>query len=442
MAARRKLIMFMTIALCLVFLWMPRFGLTRRGAQRTTAAAAAAATAPAWAREVVHTAPFHLLHHPGGYPQFLFVDLFLSRGELCLISRHYRSSPVDFASITVGVQGRGGKLVASELTFDEWHSFELYESSMLGVMRRPEFHNVASLNVSVTYGDQTKQLVVSQTPEGRPTRFAMCTIFHTDRHLLPMWATYWAAMGVGSFYMYYNGPEEDIPMLQDMVYGLPANVVIIHWPYLYWIPEQSDPHHGQPMGINNCYYRWRHLHELMFFFDLDELIVLPQHNDLNHFLDDWPEPFTSIRSQMAWTKLQLDTLQIKAEDVRLKHLAMAPVIRGPVRGDREKYCINTTAGVHTLNVHGVYTKGTVPIGYMEQIMAPHDKMYHVHFVNVGRDRERENLLPPPAERVVDDKIQLFVTEAARDKSKQILFQVGTAEERDGDSVAAPNGGSK
>jgi hypothetical protein len=125
----------------------------------------------------------------------------------------------------------------------------------------------------------------------------MCALFHTDAHLLEAWAAYWWLLGVEHFYLYYNGAAADIPALQARAAALRGSFHFAHWPFDYWVADKIRPHHGQPMMLNDCFYRNRDRHELLLMYDLDEALVFRAHVDLHAFYDSLGAPIAALRTQ-------------------------------------------------------------------------------------------------------------------------------------------------
>lgn len=376
-----------------------------------------------WFRDEVNTLGFFLKKHPiDMYDQFLFVDLFLSRGRLHMVTREYRNSPADWRGIKFRTADGAG------IALTEWHERKEYESCIIGI-EGPEVYNPGrSLEVVAEYEGVEQRYTVLATPEPPRTRFAMCAIFRNDKYLLRMWTAYWASLGIGSFYLFFNGAPEELPTIIDSLSDLPAHVVFVRWPYQHWIPDRFDHDHGQPMGINDCLRRWRHLHEFVFFYDLDELLVLPAHKSLGDIVDSWPYPSTAIRTQMAWTQIHLDQLAVTPAELRLKHLAQLPLTRGPVKAGREKYFLNTSSTVQIVNLHGVYTLKTLsmegkPPPPMSQVMAKHDTLYHVHLWNVGTKNRGASVMGEATERVQETRLQEHVASLTHDAFTASLLSV-------------------
>ena len=102
------------------------------------------------------------------------------------------------------------------------------------------------------------------------------------------------------------------------------------------------------MAITDCLQRWRERHEFMFFYDLDEFLVLPRHDGIGAFMDEYLAtdhgggPVVALRTQSAWAMFNLtppgspNVAQLNVSD-----FDALPIHRGAPSG-REKYWLNTS----------------------------------------------------------------------------------------------------
>jgi len=235
---------------------------------------------------------------------------------------------------------------------------------------------------------------LSASPSMPYSRWAMVAVFSFSRFLLKLWIEYWRLLGVRTFYLYYNGKSDEVPLLLEELQGLSVNIVIIEWPMLHWITTHlADNTHGQPMAINDAFQRFGHHHDFMAFYDLDEFLVLPKHDNLDDFVERYTKmngPFSFLRSQCSWSMLVLDDFEpvLPISNVTLADLVERRLLRGGPAMSREKYFLNTSAfkalGMNTLNLHGVYT-------HQDSAQPLHGKVleekslvvpgYHVHLLN-------------------------------------------------------------
>ena len=222
-------------------------------------------------------------------------------------------------------------------------------------------------------------------------------------------------LGINTFYFFYNGPPEDIPALNASLVGLRAHVVWVQWPLLHWvITDSRDITHGQPMAITDCLQRWRERHEFMFFYDLDEFLVLPRHDGIGAFMDEYLAtdhgggPVVALRTQSAWAMFNLTAPgSPNIAQLNVSDFDALPIHRGAPSG-REKYWLNTSGWrvafsgwgseefrtwpahpVHHLNLHGVYAaqEGDVAHVRILQGAAGRFPAYHLHLLNT-RSPER------------------------------------------------------
>lgn len=226
----------------------------------------------------------------------------------------------------------------------------------------------------------------------------MVAVFSFTRYLLPLWLSYWHALGVDTFYLFYNGDTENptnVTRVLEELEGFRGSVVVMDWSVMHWIEtDGSDVTCGQPIAINSALLRWRHLHQFLTFYDTDEFLTLPKHTNLHHLVHAWSTrvgPIFALRTMCSWGMLNLTgTRHASITDVQLQHLVEIPVVRGPPAG-REKYILNCSAvdawGVKHINLHGVYTHqvtgGGGSVGEPD-LLIPADgefTAYHLHLLN-------------------------------------------------------------
>ena len=126
-----------------------------------------------------------------------------------------------------------------------------------------------------------------------------------------------------------------------------------------------------------------------------------------------------MRSQSAWTRIDLEGVNASFDGLELQHISAAPLSRAPVHYSREKYVLNASCGVPLINVHGVYEVpaglgvpgqplfkdvfGRMPTVWPEpQLLMDESVAHHFHFVNVGRDRSRDKFI---SDATVDSRAQ-------------------------------------
>lgn len=102
----------------------------------------------------------------------------------------------------------------------------------------------------------------------------ICAIIKQEHAYLQEWVDYHIKLGVGHFYLYDNDEEQP--------HSLPEK---------YREKVTFIPHHG-PVQQMICYnyfiFDYRGKHEWAAFIDVDEFIVLKQHDNIKDFLGDYP----------------------------------------------------------------------------------------------------------------------------------------------------------
>jgi hypothetical protein len=266
----------------------------------------------------------------------------------------------------------------------------------------------------------------------------MCAIFSFNAYMLRLWADYWSAIGVGTFYLYYNGAAGDVAALNATLAGVRASVVWVVWPALHWIDTDSgDITHGQPMAVADCLARFRDDADFFLFYDLDEFLVLPRHDGLTSFVDSYAAasaargPIVALRTPSAWAMLDLEPGGATVADLNVTAFATVAVHRARVPGGREKYLLNASARevggcadgaddgvgcpdawpragalVHNANLHGVYrSQARASRAHVELLQADADRFpaYHLHLLNTRAP-----------ERVADGRHLFFPKDNVRD----------------------------
>ena len=305
--------------------------------------------------------PLQHLKHTDKYDTWLFTDTFLKQDSIYLISMVYANGWPH--QVHKGIKISIPKLNLYNITFTKFHIRDEYESSIIGIYTNPLLALLPKVEVHYTYQNYYTEYILYQVPVDRSTQYAMCALFYTDQHLFEMWTSYWWLLGIDTFYMYYNGPKEDLYGLIERSKNFKGTFIFFHWPFDYWVAHPNRPHSGQPMMVNDCFYRHRNRHEFMAMYDLDELLVFPSHTDLRSFHQSITLPWTALRSKSSWTKIELDKLNTPYNQLTIDSIAALPLTRTDIDYRREKYIMNTSYGVDNgitiVNVHGVYQVNTV-----------------------------------------------------------------------------------
>ena len=407
-------------------------------------------------------------YEAGWYPIHVAADVFIDcqppTPTLVVMSRLYRQTPqLNHSALVVEVVEEG-----RERHFPlrgAWENSGAYESVAIGRYALPAHASrEAALacaggapppvrlrlfyNVSIDYssylwedapdrppasldlGPSERYVNVTRSPEPPRSDFAMVAIFSFSHYLLPLWMNYWRLLGVDTFYLFYNGSPAHIPELQRELAAFESSVVVVSWQVIHWLTTQPDDiTHGQPIAINSAFQRWRHLHRFMAFYDTDELLLTPSHDDLRHYLIAFRAAHgpavVAYRSMCSWAMLTNLTQHGLADvtSVRLEHLAALPVQRGPA-GGREKYILNVSAalewGVRFINIHGVYSHQAPGPGNAV-VLAPEGATpaYHLHLLNkaTGDDSQkndfREVFMPRQGEEISDHHLRDLIQRAIR-----------------------------
>ena len=290
----------------------------------------------------------------GAYPAWIVADAFLQcagsvrRSPAVILMgrdfkrRHDHNHSAVRVFITHNLTGETREL------HGEWYEAVRYESVAIGTFKLPldwsqqvcGAPNFPPLTTTLDYFGNTTTFELKKNPSPPPSDWAMVAVFSFSRHLLRMWVTYWHTIGVDTFYLYYNGKSEDIPLIESELADLPFSIVIVDWQILHWIlTDTADNTCGQPIAINEAVVRWSHLHKFMAFYDTDEFLVLPESDNLNHFTQRWTAqfgPFLALRSQCAWSMLNMTTANFSSiAKATMTDLVELPIERGPASG-REK----------------------------------------------------------------------------------------------------------
>jgi len=232
-----------------------------------------------------------------------------------------------------------------------------------------------------------------------------------------------------------------------------AHIQWVEWPLLHWIiTDATDITHGQPMAIVDALQRWREVNTYMFFYDLDEFLVLPRHSGLGEFMDEYESldhglgPLVALRTQCAWGLFNLSTAPplVTIADLNVSDFATYPIVRGQPTG-REKYWMNASARrvlhegwgtsdfkswvgppVHNLNLHGIYKEQAMGLSHV-RILEPqgHFSAYHIHLLNTRSPERtqdgRDSYFNDAKNKQVDGEVgvmvrRLLLARIARDRT--------------------------
>jgi hypothetical protein len=213
---------------------------------------------------------YSLFPPDGAYPVLVVADAFLTcrsgpRG-IVLMSRHFQRRPdLDHALLRVVVEVPGSPPLA--LPPCDWYIDRNYETVAIGrcaydpgelcapgaAGRLPP---PAPLPIRVTYNGSAEVTAVfelSAPPEPPPSDFAMVAVFnHFSAYFLPLWMAYWRALGVDTFYLFFNDAEAELSALQAAVAGFDSSVVIVkvRLPRRFGAPDAArNSQHLRPYPI-------------------------------------------------------------------------------------------------------------------------------------------------------------------------------------------------
>ena len=171
-----------------------------------------------------------------------------------------------------------------------------WEPVTIGELCLPDLQTAESVDVRLWYGDHHKEYKgvprIERSAEWS-SEFGMAAMYRGDLWAAPSWLDAWSALGIGHFYLFYNGDrqemeEEDADLLEAVKSD--ARVTLHIWPY----PMRTvitDPqgkyevakygrigcylHMAKMMAFNAAFHRYGSRHAYMGFFDFDELVGLP-----------------------------------------------------------------------------------------------------------------------------------------------------------------------
>ena len=89
-------------------------------------------------------------------------------------------------------------------------------------------------------GDVAARFALAASPSPPRTRWAMVAVFGANFYTLMLWAEHWRVLGVGTFYLFYNGPRERLAEVEQVLAPLAASVVLVYWPVLVSWPAEPN----------------------------------------------------------------------------------------------------------------------------------------------------------------------------------------------------------
>ena len=174
-----------------------------------------------------------------------------------------------------------------------------WEPVTVGEYCFPALADVSRADVTLSYTSAARRTAerryvlerVASTRNASP--FAMMTMFRNDSWLSPAWLDIWTALGVGHFYIYYNGALdamraengamsaalESDERVTLQAWDYPMRTVIVDTTGTSKLPIVNKYghvkcylHYAKMMAFNDAYHKFGARHEFMGFFDLDEYL--------------------------------------------------------------------------------------------------------------------------------------------------------------------------
>ena len=113
----------------------------------------------------------------------------------------------------------------------------LWEWSIVGELCSPALRDVGHADVEVFFHGAAKRALLTRGPVAKLGDFALMLLFRRDLFLTQLWIDYWAVMGVGHFYLYFNGPagammEDDTAVARQLLDD--PRVTIVQWAFPMW----------------------------------------------------------------------------------------------------------------------------------------------------------------------------------------------------------------
>ena len=207
--------------------------------------------------------------------RFLFAAISHVQNRLVMVGMHYFDEPIDYDSVMVLSAGRC-------LRFDKAIHADMEPcvvfSSEIGA---------DSVDLDIVYRGQGWR-VRPERQQMPSSRWSLMTLFKDDYELLPEFVRYYRSLGVGAFYLYYNGKLGDVDWtFLRTASGIDgAYIVLTEWDVPYWwslranganatYNARGQQHHAQTMAINHYLHTAKGRSEYAFFVDLDEYVFTP-----------------------------------------------------------------------------------------------------------------------------------------------------------------------
>ena len=296
--------------------------------------------------------------------------------RLILVGTHYFNRPIEYDSVVLRILP-----TAAAPEHIERHVRKDYDPCI--VISATVGENPITLEIS--YGGASWTVV---PPRERMTscRWSLMTLFKNDYKLLPEFVSFYSALGVEKFYLYYNGPlgGVDWGFLQTSDEIKDADIVLVEWNIDYWwtlsaptglktYDEQGFQHHAQTMAINHNLHCAKGHSEYSFFVDLDEYVYTPK-----SILERYCQTGASIVFQCWWTALdgaERESYSLSADNTEIRVLPNGA-------GNHSTKCLVKIADVNVMGVHVPYQHNAKRILFL-------DGFFHIRRI---QDHEREKFL--------------------------------------------------
>lgn len=172
-----------------------------------------------------------------------------------------------------------------------------WEPVTIGQLCLPELEKAVRVDLNLWYGDQHKAYSLKRISRAHSSDFAMMAMYRGDVWTSPAWFDVWEKLGIGHFYIYYDGHIDDMRAeAPDVLDALERDrrVTLHTWPYpMRSVIADSTGrsklpavnkygkilcylHYAKMMAFNDAFHRYGSRHKYMGFFDFDEYMGLPQ----------------------------------------------------------------------------------------------------------------------------------------------------------------------
>lgn len=185
--------------------------------------------------------------------KFLFFDLFLADSTLTMICPRW----VDVSNILVG-----DNAMISCVETKDWHDTGI---------KIVKFETPSENMVHVSYENMENTYCLTEKIQEPKKSLTMTTLFKDDFYLLGKYIDFYTNQGVEHFYLYYNGPMDNLKTRHSS-----ENITWLEWNHEYYIDGDSEKSmsHAQFSQLNHALLKYGGLTEYMGFNDLDEYMSL------------------------------------------------------------------------------------------------------------------------------------------------------------------------